>query len=103
MQSLEKVLLFLRRDDVVSHSGFALGLGSICLTKDKNNYMVINQPLLTIFWGGLSGMVCSIGADIVGSMLPKPLKPIIPLAVGSSLLYHFYNPLTFNNDKDQFN
>lgn len=81
--------LNLGSDEVIETAGFMAGVFWRGLIKDKhNNYNILETPLTTMFDGCVYGSFIAIGALIVSTMMPPGAKPIIPIALGASVLYH---------------
>ncbi len=73
---------FLARPDVCVTSAFAYGFFS---SFDKK---FIKEPLSQMFSGSIIGIIYSIGGDIVASMMPIVLRPIIPIVLNVCTVNH---------------
>ncbi|QKF94212.1 hypothetical protein QKU48_gp0754 [Fadolivirus algeromassiliense] len=104
---LTKALNGLNNDSAVVTSGFMIGF----MHELKFNESTLQNPLSTIFSASISGFITSLGASVVGSILPQQMRFIIPIAAVTSCSYYKYKDLkgpkstnnNKNNDKINFN
>jgi uncharacterized membrane protein YvlD (DUF360 family) len=54
---------------------------------------ILTAPLSSILSGAFRGVIYSIGTNIVASFLPNSCKILIPIAIGGSIMYRFYDKL----------
>lgn len=85
-KNIASLFKFLNKDETVLASGFAVGF----LYEFKFNKKTLEQPLSTIFSSSISGLFCSFGAVIVGSIVPPHMKFIIPVTSVVACGYYKY-------------
>lgn len=72
--------------DMVVTSGFVAGfIWSVDKPKDFVEY-----PLSNLLYSSIGGAITSIGASIVSMFIPDSMKPIIPICLGFSSIYHIH-------------
>jgi hypothetical protein len=86
MQSLlARAITCLNSEEVILPSGFAIGFGTVFITRDT-----LENPLSSIFGSSIYGFFCSMGAGLVGNLVPLPFRFVFPLAASSFLIRRFY-------------
>jgi len=78
---------FLARDEVVIGGAFVYG--TAFNEKDKLTYKeVLEAPISNTAYRLFKGSLYSIGATVVSSFMPPHIKPLVPLALVASTVYH---------------
>ncbi len=57
------------------------------------NHNFFKNPISQMFGGTMMGFICTFGADLLVNMLPLKIRPIVPLALGLSTIYHIYDTI----------
>jgi hypothetical protein len=88
----KKIYELLSRENTILISGFIAGILWSILDSYKPLANSLESPLTTLFVGSIYGYFTSFGALFVADLMPhRLLRPIIPLSIGVSILYHCYN------------
>jgi hypothetical protein len=83
MQSLlARTITCVNSEEVILPSGFAIGFGTGFITRNT-----LENPLSSIFGSSICGFFCSMGAGLVGNVVPPPFRFVFPLAAGSFLIH----------------
>lgn len=83
----------LNSENVIVGSGFMIGF----MYDFKFNKKTLDNPLSTILNSLIGGFFCSLGASIVGSIIPYPYRMIIPCVATASCIKYKYDD--FKNNK----
>jgi hypothetical protein len=68
------VLSFLESETASEYAGFAIGMSS-GMRRDH----ITKNPLTSLFFGSLTGLLCAVGAGVVRELFPARARLIIPL------------------------
>lgn len=80
---------FTKMDRLVMTSGFIGGIFWNVFSSKNNFSDFLDRPLTTIFCSSLNGLFYSYGALFVAQMLPTSVRPIVPISILLSLVYHY--------------
>lgn len=72
---MNKLVRILNDPLACSTAGFTYGF----VTEVEFNKNFNNEALSQLFSASISGFLCSIGAEIVGSLMPMGIRAIVPL------------------------
>lgn len=84
-----KLFKMANSDATMVNSGFMFGFAY-----ELNKENIAERPLTTVAWGSLYGMVMGCAAILVSSIIPPPIRFVIPGALFTSYVHHQLNPKT---------
>lgn len=81
--SFNTIVTLLKSDNALNTLAFASGfVASI----PKERFII--APLGSLLFGAIPGGITMIGANMVASLLPHSMRPLIPLGLGLNICYH---------------